>query len=408
MADSPPVKLHYRGSCPDCGVREVQLPASLVNPGDDFDWRVRDYDGFRMFMLEELAARFPERKRWTPADLEVVLVEVLATILDQLSDMVDRVAAESFLETASRPETVRQLLAFIGYDAIATAQAKDHISDTLTGDEAIKSLQNYWRGHPHVMEQARRAGPREIHTQKRMVTTDDYAIRLREHPLILHAHAWVEWSGSWYTIRLAVISFAAADLDTKPVVNVNNTFINTNQTTDFSYSDELKQKIINFHKRVGISAPDFDINSLPTIRMIIRPYIDAFRMVGQEVVVQDPVYIGIYLSISVRVAPNFFQSEIRHAIAQVLGHGPTGFFEPGRLGFGEDLYSSDVIEALMSLDGIEHVCLNRFKRIGSQYPDRVEAGFISLDGLEVAVSDNDANKPERGYYRLKIHGGRKG
>ena len=42
--------------CPDCGVREVHLPAPLPKVGDDFDWLVRDYDGFRMFMLEELAA----------------------------------------------------------------------------------------------------------------------------------------------------------------------------------------------------------------------------------------------------------------------------------------------------------------------------------------------------------------
>ena len=41
---------------------------------------------------EELAARFPERRRWTPGDLEVVMVEVMAALLDQLSDMADRVA----------------------------------------------------------------------------------------------------------------------------------------------------------------------------------------------------------------------------------------------------------------------------------------------------------------------------
>ena len=401
MAKSPPVGLHFRGTCPDCGVREVHLPAPLAEAGDDFDWRVRDYDGFRMFMLEELAARFPERKRWTPADLEVVLIEVMATILDQLSDMADRVAAEAYLDTARRPETVRQLLDFIGYDAVAEAQAKDQIKGTSTNNYSIKALEDYWRGHPHAMEQAKRAGPREIHTQERMVTTDDYAVRLREHPLVLRAHAWSEWSGSWFTVRLAVIAWENIELDKVPDGS-------TGDEKELKYTDELIQKIKKFHKRVDVKEPDFRTESLPTVRMIVRPYIDAFRMAGQEVVLQDPVYIGIYMSISVRVASNFFQSEMRHAITQVLGHGPDGFFEPGRLGFGEDLYVSDVIEALMALDGIEHVCPNRFKRIGSQYPDRVEAGFISLDGLEVAVCDNEAGKPKRGYYRLKLHGGRKG
>ncbi len=391
MADSPPVELHFRGTCPDCGVREVHLPAPLAEVGDDFDWRVRDYDGFRMFMLEELAARFPERKRWTPADLEVVLIEVMATILDHLSDMADRIAAEAYLETASRPETVRWLLNFIGYDAVAAAQAKDQIKGTLPGNAALKALEDYWRINPHAMEQAKRAGPREIHTQKRMVTTDDYAVRLREHPIVLHAHAWREWSGSWFTVRLAVIAWGNNELD-----------------DDVTFQHDLKKEIINFHEGVGLSTPNLDVTPLPSVRMIVRSYIDAFRMAGQEVVLQDPVYIGIYMSISIRVAPNFFLSEMRHAITQKLGHGPEGFFEPGRLGFGEDLYASDVIEALMALDGIEHVCLNRFKRIGSQSPDRTEAGFISLDGLEVAVCNNEADEPGMGYYRLKLHGGRRG
>jgi hypothetical protein len=391
MADTPLMQLRFEGKCPDCGVREVNLPAALPELGDDFDWRVRDYDGFRIFMLEELSARFPERRRWTPADLEVVLVEVFATVLDQLSDMVDRVAAEAFLETARRPQTVRQLLEFIGYDAVAASKARDQIAGDLENEVAINALENYWRGHPHAMQQAKRLGPREIHTQKRMVTTEDYALRLCEHPLVVDAHAWSQWSGSWYTLRLAVIVWESHQLD-----------------DDVVYPDELKLSVINFHENLGLIVPNLDEAPLPSVRVILRRYIDALRMVGQEVVLQNPVYIGIYMSLSVQVAANFYQSEMRHAITQVLGHGPWGFFEPGRHGFGEDLYSSDVIEALMALDGIEQVCLNRFKRIGSQYPDRAVAGFIPLDGLEVAICNNDAGDPSSGYYRLKLQGGRKG
>jgi hypothetical protein len=397
VADAPHIKLRFEGSCPDCGVREVHLPASLADAGDDFDWRVRDYDGFRMFMLEELSARFPERTRWTPADLEVVLVEAMATVLDQLSDMLDRVAAEAFLETARRPETVRQLLEFIGYDPVAAAKSKDQLAGDLQGEAALTALEDYWRRNPHSMEQARRAGPWDIHTQKRMVTTEDYALRLREHPLVVHAHAWTEWSGSWFTLHLAVIAFGNLQLDARPGDGAGG-----------EITEELKDRVINFHEGVGLIAPDLVSAPLPSVRMILRPYIDAFRMAGQEVILQDPVYVGVYMAISVKVGPNHFQSEIRHAIAQVLGHGPGGFFEPGELGFGEDLYASDVIEALMSLDGIEHVCLNRFKRIGSQFSDRAEAGFVALDGLEVAVCNNDAGDPASGYYRLKLHGGRRG
>jgi len=109
MAESPKSELVFEGRCPDCAERRVELPAPLPETGDDFAWLVRDYDSFRRFMLEELAGRFPERTRWTAGDLEVVLVEALAAVLDQLSDMTDRVAAEASLETARRPESVRRL-----------------------------------------------------------------------------------------------------------------------------------------------------------------------------------------------------------------------------------------------------------------------------------------------------------
>src|SRR5262249_30018060 len=122
MAQPPVEVLEYTGRCPDCGRREVEPPAVLPTVGDDFDWDVRDYDGFRLFILQELAAKFPARTRWTSADFEVVLVELLSSQFDKLSDMLDRVSAELTLETARRPQTVRRLLKLIGYDAVQVAK----------------------------------------------------------------------------------------------------------------------------------------------------------------------------------------------------------------------------------------------------------------------------------------------
>lgn len=75
MAETPHSILTFDGGCPDCGQRRVLLPDPLPPVGDDFDWLQRDYDSFRLAMMEEMAARFPERRHWSPADMEVVLVE---------------------------------------------------------------------------------------------------------------------------------------------------------------------------------------------------------------------------------------------------------------------------------------------------------------------------------------------
>ena len=391
MATNPKTRLSFEGRCPDCAERRIDLPPPLPVVGDDFDWMVRDFDSFRRFMLEELAARFPERTRWTPADMEVVLLEVFAAVLDQLSDMADRVAAEAFFETARRPESVRRLLGLIGYDAATAAGLLDDPSGMENGETREEKLERLWRQNPVLMDTARRQGPRAIHTQRRLVTVEDYANRLKEHPLVLRAHAWSEWSGSWTTIRVTVILWNDSLLDQEGL----------------EYPVELTKTVDNFHLKQGLWLPIW-VPESPTIRTALRPCLDAYRMLGQEVVLQDVVPVGIKMSLSIRVADNYFQSEVQHAVQEVLGTGPGGFFEPGRLGFGEDLFASDIFQVVMSLDGVENVCLNRFKRFGDHYPDQANTGQIVLEELEIAVCNNDPTNPERGFYNLSLHGGRRG
>ncbi|MFZ7127169.1 MAG: hypothetical protein ACOWWM_13530 [Desulfobacterales bacterium] len=416
MAKNPDTELWFEGGCPDCGERRVDLPQALPEIGDDFDWRVRDFDGFRRFMLEELAARFPERTRWTPADMEVALVEALAALLDQLSDMLDRVAGEAFLETARRPESVRRLLKLIGCDVLETARLnRDAPFDRSPAEGDPRSdeerFDQFWLDHPALMEAARRAGPRAVHTQRRMVTARDYAERLEDHPLVMRANAWSEWSGSWTTLRVAVVLWNDTPLD-EALPDTPQALEDLAEALDKPVRileqeiERLKDEIDAFHRRLGLELPDWSLSPVP--RTVLHSYLDAYRMAGQEVLLQDALPVGIRMAISIRVDADYFQSEIRRAVIQALGRGPGGFFEPGRLRFGEDLHAGDIFQTLMALDGVEAVCLNRFKRVGRGFPDQSGAGRIVLDGLEIAVCDNEPGRPERGYFTLLLHGGLKG
>jgi hypothetical protein len=382
-------EVRYRPGCPDCGERRIRLPEPLPAVGDDFDWRARDYDGFQRAMLGELAARSPERARWTPADIEVVLVEALAAVLDQLSDTLDRVTAEAYLETARRPESVRRLLELVGHDAVRAAGAAGLINERGTGDEqrrrAVEELEGLWLRRPDLMEQARAAGPRAIRTQRRMVTVADHATRCEEHPLVHRATAWQEWSGSWTTVKVAVIPHGGRTLD---------------GPGDY---EQLETPLRRFHDERGVPLPA--LSGRPSFREVLTPYIEAYRMVGQEVLLLEATRVPVTFSLSLRVGATYFRGEIRAAIGQALGTEPGGFFAPGRLRFGEDLWASDLIEAVMAVDGVESACLNRFKRLGAQYPDASEVGVIPLDSLDIAVCDNDAARPQAGYWRLTLHGG---
>jgi hypothetical protein len=384
--------LTYIEGCGDCGNRRVALPEQLPQIGDDFDWDIRDYDGFRLFMLEELAARFPERHNWTPADMEVVLVETLSVVLDQLADMNDRIQAESFLETARRPDSVRRLLFMIGYDAVR------HAGKGVTTPEQLRQL---WHNYPHLMNEAKRAGPRSIHRQRRMVTLDDYKAQLLAHPLVLDASAYAKWTGSWHT-HFVVIRL------------INNLLLDDvlDEAAIIGDAPSGAEALALFAKELETFYQDQAIDKVPevierTSRYLLRDVIDRQRMVGQEVILEDSSLVGIQLSVSVRISGDYYQSEIRDAIRDTLV-GYDGFFAPGELRFGEDVVASDLIEVMMALDGVGSVCINRMKRIGSIYADQSGSGRIVLEGHEVAVLEDDTARPRHGSLKIRLHGGKPG
>lgn len=471
MALTPHAQLTFHhcddSCCGDCGERQVDLPQPLPALGDDFDWLLRDYDGFRLFILEELAARFPERRRWTPADMEVVIVEALAVVLDQLSDMLDRTQAEAFLATARQPESVRRLLAMIGYDAVALADRKAAIpqprqlpsetpaqrrSRLLAFQPALRRCRNdypqvlasltplqlsrlteftlqggddpglldavqlfldrapgfvkraqhqrlgqYWQAYPHAMNAARSAGPRTIRQQRRMVTVADYAEQMEHHPLVLRGHAYARWTGSWSRIHCAVILPNHLLLDSP---------LNAASVGGEGSLARLQSELADFYQQHQLLAVDWA--SEPSLRTVLRPYLDRYRMAGQEVLLQDADLVGIDLTLSVQIGGDYFQSEVRRAVTQALGTGLGGFFAPGRLQFGEDLHASDLVEVVMALDGVEVVCLNRFKRVGKRFPNQADSGRIILDGLALAVCRNELANPGLGRLKVNVHGGRRG
>lgn len=405
MAERPLPVLAFGGGCPDCGSREAALPAPLARAGDDFDWSARDHETIRIAMLEELAARFPDRRRWSPADLEVALVEAFAAVLDQLSDMLDRVTAEAALETARRPVSVRRLLALVGYDAVAAERLKDDPPAQPGGRSAVAKLEDLWRENPARMEEARLAGPLAVHQQKRMVTTDDYALRLGAHPLVRRAAARCLWTGSWITLQVGVmLPWTGVTLD-EPLRLPGDAAAPARGAAGL-VDDALRDAIDAFHEQRGIAAPAWDAR--PSARGVLGLVVDAWRMAGQEAWLQDPVPVPVEMAFTVQVAAVCYQSEVRRAVRDALGTAPGGFFERGRLRFGEDLHASDLFQWLMRLDGVENVCLHRFKRAGAMHPDRSDSGRIELTALEVAQCDNDPLQPTQGRYSLRLSGGRPG
>ncbi|MCL2875442.1 MAG: hypothetical protein FWF12_03930 [Betaproteobacteria bacterium] len=358
----------------DCGIRTAIMPLSLPPMGDDFVWEARDFDGFRMAMLEEMAARFPERTQWTPADLEVVLVEVLAWALDQLSDMLDRVTAEAYLETARRPDSVRRLLNLIGY-------------------ETSKTDDREWSQNPVLMEAARLAGPKSVHQQRRTVSISDYAESMEMHPLVRRAVSSTCWNGSWHCVLVTVILLGWQRLDS---------------TLDEVFQDLpiLEQRLKNFHTQHGlpkITTDDGEIDRNIRVINSLKAWSDSRRTVGQEVLFGEATRVGIDIGLDIRIAPQYYQSEVLQTIRTVFNAQEGGFFEIDRLSFGTKLAKSDVIQAVMQIEGIASVEVNTFKRSDSDSKKAEDS--VALEGFEVAVCENDPKEHGLGTLAVRCREG---
>lgn len=398
MAELAEPVLTFGGGCPDCGDRRAVLPLPLPQIANDFDWRARDYDSFRLFMMQELAYRFSERRRWTPADMEVVIVEVLAAALDRASHALDVVQAERYLETARRPQSVRRLLKLIGYDVVqridpALLEALPPPAPGIT-ETPEQQLERYWRLNPASMEEARVTGPRLTGEVRRMVTLADHETILEEHPLVARARARLVWSSAWNTILVAALLERNLGLDTPlgPVVNDVPSVL----------GDILWQEIVDFHRIERLPLPPLDDTLTP--RRILRALIELNRMIGTEVFLETAKPAPVTIALSVRARKGFFRSELKQALEEVFSDDQGGFFEPGRLGFGEDLFASDIIEVAMGVEGVAVACLNRFKRVGP-YPDQAASGVIVIADDEFALCDNDRAAPQNGTIRITVNAG---
>lgn len=84
----------------DCKDEKLCPPTTCNDPV--IDYMAKDYASFRLLMRSRLASIMPEWKESSPADLGIVLLEILAYVGDHLSYYQDSVATEAYLGTARR------------------------------------------------------------------------------------------------------------------------------------------------------------------------------------------------------------------------------------------------------------------------------------------------------------------
>ncbi|TME11264.1 MAG: putative baseplate assembly protein [Chloroflexi bacterium] len=110
------VDFSFKIDCPndfDCLDEQVCPPEARSEP--EIDYLAKDYTSLRQLMLDRMAVLLPQWKERNPADLGIVLVELLAYVGDYLSYQQDAIATEAYLGTAHRRISVRRHARFVDY-----------------------------------------------------------------------------------------------------------------------------------------------------------------------------------------------------------------------------------------------------------------------------------------------------
>ena len=110
------VNFCFKIDCPsdfDCASGKERPPEPLEEP--EISYLAKDYASFRRLMFDHLSVIMPDWQERNPADVGVMLVELLAYVGDQLSYYQDAVATEAYLGTARLRTSLRRHARLLDY-----------------------------------------------------------------------------------------------------------------------------------------------------------------------------------------------------------------------------------------------------------------------------------------------------
>ncbi|HEU4886814.1 MAG TPA: putative baseplate assembly protein, partial [Thermoanaerobaculia bacterium] len=196
---------------------------------------------------------------------------------------------------------------------------------------------------------------------QRAITGEDYATLAQylrypvRNPAVQGAAGSLVWTGSWYEANVAVDPFGSSTL-----------------------GDPLRNAISGSLAR--------------------------YRRMGHDLRVDGARPVPLRLELDLCIKPDYLRAHVLAAAKDALRR----FFHPDNLTFGEAVYISRIVAAVMAVDGVAEVQVKRLERIAQKTPGTPpENGILTLGRNEIARLDNDPAIPENGILSfVNVRGGR--
>jgi hypothetical protein len=236
-------------------------------------------------------------------------------------------------------------------------------------DDGIVSVRNplpaQGGSRPEPIAEAKLFAPRAFRKElQRAIIPEDYAaIVMREFsPQVQRAGAELRWTGSWYSVRVAI-------------------------------------------------DPRDSLDAAPGLLEKILKLLQRYRRIGHDVQVVPARYVPLDVQMTICVRPHYLRGHVEAALLEVFqsglrSDGPPGFFHPDNLSFGDSIYVSRIIAAAQSVEGVESVQVTKLERLFEGGNHELDKGLLPIGPLEVARLDADPINPENGQLRLDMKGGR--
>src|SRR6266851_3341275 len=122
------IHFKFRPGCfnTDCSPDWSPAEAAKIDPA--IDYLNKDYESFRHTMIAAMMERVPGWRPTSEADLDQVLIDLLAASADELSDFQDRVVQEGYIATARRRVSLARHARLMDYHIYQGNQASTWIA----------------------------------------------------------------------------------------------------------------------------------------------------------------------------------------------------------------------------------------------------------------------------------------
>lgn len=145
------IPFKFRPGCFNLNCHPREAPeAPLTNPRIDYE--ARDYHSFKHLLLNAMRERVPGWEVTSEADLDMVVLNLLAAKGDELADKQDRVANEAFFPRARRRVSLARHARLMDYHIHEGNQASTLLAIEVTGDPAIAPGFAAWTGRGAATE----------------------------------------------------------------------------------------------------------------------------------------------------------------------------------------------------------------------------------------------------------------